>query len=103
MNIPETDQASVLEQLQAYSGRTAIYLFTPLCGTCKLGERMLEIALAAGASVPLSKLNINYAPQLREKWRISSVPCLVLLEHGSPVKKEYAMQAVDHVYSLLKE
>ncbi|MEV5026554.1 thioredoxin family protein [Paenibacillus sp. LPE1-1-1.1] len=102
MAIREIDEASLQKLMHAESGKAAVYFFTPLCGTCKIGERMLEIAEMTGISVPLHKLNINYAPQLRDLWKIASVPCLVLLENGIPVQKEYAMKSVDHVYLMLK-
>jgi thioredoxin-like negative regulator of GroEL len=102
MAIQELDEASLLNILLSDSGKAAVYFFTPLCGTCKIGERMLEIAELTGISVPLYKLNINYAPRLREQWQISSVPCLAIVDDGELIQKEYAMQSVDHVYLMLK-
>ncbi|WP_138754396.1 thioredoxin family protein [Paenibacillus sinopodophylli] len=102
MGIREITEASLLDLLQSDSRKTAVYFFTPLCGTCAIGERMLEIAEITGISVPLYKLNINYAPHLRDKWKISSVPCLALLQDGEPLRLEYAMHAVDHLYLMLK-
>ncbi|WP_053372592.1 thioredoxin family protein [Paenibacillus sp. FJAT-27812] len=102
MAIQEIDEPSLLNIMLAEGGKAAVYFFTPLCGTCKIGERMLEIADMTGISVPLYKLNINYAPRLREQWKIASVPCLAILENGELIQKEYAMQSVDHVYLMLK-
>ncbi|OMF36950.1 thiol reductase thioredoxin [Paenibacillus sp. FSL H8-0548] len=96
------DEAALQSLIHTENRKIAVYFFTPLCGTCKIGERMLEIAQATGISVPLYKLNINYAPRLREQWKIASVPCLVLLENGEPIRNEYAMKSVDHVYLMLK-
>ncbi len=79
-----------------------VLLFTPFCGTCQLAERMLEIAQATGITVPLSKLNINYAPTLIEAWKVVSVPCFVLLEDGKPIHMTYAMKSVDHLYNLIR-
>lgn len=102
MSIHEIEEAALQSLIHTESGKIAVYFFTPLCGTCKVGERMLEIAQVTGISVPLYKLNINYAPRLREQWKIASVPCLVLLENGEPTRNEYAMKSVDHVYLMLK-
>lgn len=102
MAILELDEAALQNLTHADSGKAAVFFFTPLCGTCKIGERMLEIASVAGISVPLYKLNINYAPKLRDKWQIASVPCLVLLENGNLIQKEYAMKSVDHIYLMLR-
>lgn len=102
MAIQELDESALLHIVSESSGKAAVFFFTPLCGTCKLGERMLEIAEATGISAPLYKLNINYAPKLREQWQIASVPCLAVYENGALQIKEYAMQSVGHVYALLK-
>ncbi|MBD2846727.1 thioredoxin family protein [Paenibacillus sp. IB182496] len=81
--------------------RQAIFVYTPLCGTCKMGARMLEVAAAMGAPLPLARLNVNYAPLLRERWRIASVPALVLLDGEDAVHIEYAMRSVQHLQRLL--
>ncbi|MNJ70806.1 hypothetical protein D3C77_672910 [compost metagenome] len=52
--------------------------------------------------MPVSKLNINFAPRLRNNWQIASVPCLVLLEEGKPVAKEYALRSVVDLHQWLK-
>jgi len=83
-------------------GRAALLVFTPFCGTCKVAERMLEVVQATDRSIQLYKININYAPELRDEWRISSVPCLAVLEGGVPVQFEYTMRSADHLYSLLR-
>ncbi|MBM7567164.1 thioredoxin family protein [Paenibacillus sacheonensis] len=80
----------------------AVFFFTPLCGTCKVGLRMLEIVQAAGVDLPIVQININFAPALRDGWRVASVPALVLVRDGEPVQTEYAMQSVDSLYRLLK-
>ncbi|MWC27905.1 thioredoxin family protein [Paenibacillus sp. MMS18-CY102] len=83
-------------------GREAVLFYTAMCGTCQVAERMLEVVQATGIPVPVRKINISFAPVLRERWRIASVPCLVLLEGGEPVLFEYTMRSVDHLYTLLK-
>lgn len=102
MAIQELEEAALFEHIQGSGGKAGILFFTPLCGTCMVGERMLEIAEATGVSTPIYKININYAPKLRDQWQIASVPCLVVLEGGVPVRKEYAMQSVQHLYALLR-
>ncbi|MNH83608.1 Thioredoxin [compost metagenome] len=102
MPLLEVKEQELMRRTHTPSGSEAVFFYTALCGTCQLGERMLEIVQVADPSIQISKININYAPVLREQWRISSVPCLVLLEDGEPVQFEYAMQSVDHLYKLLQ-
>jgi len=79
-----------------------------LCGTCKMGRRMLEITLEALAQsgspdVKVGACNLNAMPVLAEKYNITSVPCLLFLNRGIAVKKIYAMQSVDFLYQNLKK
>ncbi|MCR2804575.1 thioredoxin family protein [Paenibacillus soyae] len=103
MPLRELQEPELIQISEADIGRAAVLFSTPMCGTCKVAERMLEVAEAAGVDYPLSKININFAPRLRERWRIASVPCLVVLKNGQLVRQEYAMRSVDYLYSLLKD
>lgn len=103
MTIREAVEQEFVDASIARIDKEALYLYTPLCGTCKLGETMLDIVLQSGGSMmPVSKLNINFAPRLRNDWQITSVPCLVLLEHGKPVAKEYALRSVVDLHQWLQ-
>ncbi|MCL6458602.1 MAG: thioredoxin family protein [Gorillibacterium sp.] len=98
----EIEEADWLRLQRIGSGKEAILFTTPFCGTCKVAERMLEVVVATQIPLTIYKININYAVKLREAWRISSVPCLVLLKHGEPIRFEYAMRSVDYLYGILK-
>lgn len=102
MSIQELDEKMIRSLPPSITRKTAILFTTPLCGTCKVAERMLEIAIAAGVSTPLYKANINYMPALGEQWQITSIPCLIIIKDGQPHSREYAMKSVDHLYTLLK-
>lgn len=100
MTLPETTERELMDAFvpNAY----AVFFFTPLCGTCKLAEQMLTIVQEAPAVLPIVKLNINFAPILRDRWRIRSVPALVRLQDGQPIRTEYAMRSVPDLYEWLR-
>lgn len=102
MAIIDIQEKEVLNQVTPKSKREAIFFYTSLCGTCKLGERMLEIIDMMDNHIPIRKININYAPILRDSWQITSVPCLVVLENGKPEQFVYAMRSVDYLYTFIK-
>ncbi|MFC5652037.1 thioredoxin family protein [Paenibacillus solisilvae] len=102
MPLQEITEADLIRHLPHAQGKEVILFITAFCGTCKLAERMLDIVLATSVRIQIRKLNINYAPQLRDTWQIASVPCLVILEDGRPTRFEYAMHSVDHLYKLLQ-
>ena len=102
MGLPEIGEAELIAMMRAGTGKAAVLFHTPFCGTCKLAERMLEIAKAASVSADLYKLNVNFAPNVTAEWKISSVPSLALLKDGKLLRLEYTMQSVDYLYGLLK-
>ena len=51
---------------QADERAFAVFMYTPLCGTCKVTERMLDIIMTMQPSLPLVKCNINFLPQISQ-------------------------------------
>lgn len=82
--------------------KIALFLFTPICGTCKVAERMLIVIENLVKEYPIRKLNLNYFPDLAKQWEIQSVPCLLVFEKGEIVKRIFAFQSVDYLYKELK-
>ncbi|MEJ8547943.1 thioredoxin family protein [Brevibacillus borstelensis] len=86
----------------AIGKQAAVFLYTPFCGTCKLGEKMLEIVEQTIHGVPLYRFNINTGPQFAQKWEITSVPGLLIFRQGRLVEKHFAFRSVDFLYRTLK-
>ena len=82
---------------------SAFYLYTPMCGTCAVASKMMDVVEQLVPNVPLGKANLNYMEQLAYDYGIESVPCLVITEHGEVTQKVYAFQSVLHLYELLKK
>ncbi|WP_285768368.1 thioredoxin family protein [Peribacillus sp. SI8-4] len=80
-----------------------LYLYTPLCGTCQVASKMLEISLQLFPEMMAGKMNMNYVQTMAETYEIESVPCLLLFKEGQLDKKIYAFQSVPYLYGLLKE
>ncbi|NDI35525.1 thioredoxin family protein [Chengkuizengella sediminis] len=80
----------------------ALFIYTPMCGTCKLSERMLNITVQMNINKTIYKSNINYLPHVTNTYEITSVPCLLLFKNRILFKKEYSMNSVDHLYQILK-
>ncbi|MFE5317388.1 thioredoxin family protein [Paenibacillus sp. NPDC056579] len=85
-----------VKQLSAHPGkRMFIYFYTPMCGTCKVTERMLEVILAMKPELPIVKCNINFSPDLAQRWQLESVPSIAYVVDGEAADKRYRMQSVD--------
>ncbi len=85
-----------------------LYLETPLCGTCKMGKKMFEVAVETiriqkDENVAAGVCNINEMPELASKYGVTSVPCLLIISRGIAVERIYALQSAGNLYqSMLK-
>ncbi len=96
------NESQLSEMFDHDQGNFAIFLYTPMCGTCKLAERMLDIIMEMQPGVRLYKSNINALSEFVQSWKIQSVPCLLVVSQGDLLYKIYAMNSVDHLYNKLK-
>ncbi|MBP1155504.1 MULTISPECIES: thioredoxin family protein [unclassified Paenibacillus] len=98
--LPEWTEDELLERTANVAAKKDVrfvYFYTPLCGTCKVGIRMLEVVVAMHPDIPVGLCNINYAQALAQGWRIESVPCLVKLEGGTPSALLYRLGTVQEL------
>ncbi|AZU63848.1 thioredoxin family protein [Neobacillus mesonae] len=83
-------------------GRTGlVYFFTPLCGTCQLAGKMLQVVENL-VDLEMGKMDLNYYPDLAERFAIESVPCLLLVRDGQVVKTIYAFHSVPYLLGEIK-
>lgn len=83
--------------------KLALFVYTPMCGTCAAARRMLEVAEHLLLEGVVVQSNINYIPELVQEYRISSVPAL-LLYNGENENPEiiYKMESVEHLLSRIR-
>lgn len=80
-----------------------VYLYTPLCGTCQVASRMLEITTQILPDITTGKMDINYMPDLARDLTIQSVPCLLFIKNGEVKEEVYAFQSVPYLLEKIKE
>lgn len=91
-----------IEQALREKQSFAVFFHTPFCGTCKVARRMLDVAMTIEPELPLKACNANYAGASVQKWKISSIPCIVVVEKGTAVRFIYAVKSVDYLLSELR-
>lgn len=78
-----------------------LYLYTPLCGTCMVASKMLHVVQAIMQEPIFAKMDLNYAPQLAEKYEVESVPCLLIFKENKLEEKIYAFQSVPYLVDVI--
>ncbi|MGX6445401.1 thioredoxin family protein [Neobacillus sp. K501] len=93
-----------LDELSSFTKQHAtglVYFYTPLCGTCQLASRMLQI-IEQMVDINMGKMNLNYFPEIAEDFAIESVPCLLFFKNGKVVETVYAFHSVPYLYEKIK-
>ena len=90
------------EQTRQHNDLVAFYLYTPMCGTCAVASKMMEVIEKVVPNIPIGQANINFLEQLAYDYKIESVPCLLISHHGVVDEKVYAFQSVQNIYEKLK-
>jgi len=78
-----------------------LYLFTPMCGTCMVASKMLTVVEAMNSNISIGKMDLNYAPQLAEEYKIESVPCLLIFKDGQLQEKIYRFESVPNLLEVM--
>ncbi|HLR18573.1 MAG TPA: thioredoxin family protein [Staphylococcus sp.] len=78
-----------------------IFGYTPTCGTCKVSERMLDIANEI-LKLPITKIDLNFYPDFSQSYEIQSVPVLMVMSKGEEQQRIYAFQSVPYLLENLK-
>ena len=76
------------------SEKVLYYLYTPICGTCMVASKMMDVVEAMRQDVPMGKADLNYIQDVAVDYEIESVPCLLITENGVVKNKIYAFQSV---------
>ncbi|MFS0688878.1 thioredoxin family protein [Sporosarcina sp. 179-K 8C2 HS] len=77
--------------------QSIFYLYTPLCGTCAVASKMVEVIAAMKPELPIGKADLNYVEDLAVDYEIESVPCLLIQKDGEVIHKVYAFHSIPHL------
>ncbi|MCM3725048.1 thioredoxin family protein [Neobacillus cucumis] len=78
-----------------------LYFYTPLCGTCQVASRMLQIT-GELIEVTMGKMNLNFYPDLAKDFAIESVPSLLIIHNGEVQETIYAFHSVPYLLEKIK-
>ncbi|MGE6257526.1 thioredoxin family protein [Heyndrickxia sporothermodurans] len=81
----------------------ALYFYTPLCGTCQVAGKMLNIVEKVIPQFEFGKADLNYMPEFAKQYSIESVPCLLIFQNGQLMDKIYGFQSVTYLHEVLNK
>lgn len=71
------------------------------CGPCKMQGPIFDEVSDEINDVKFCKVNVDQNSELAQKYRVMSIPNLVLIENGEVKKQEVGVHDIDGIYDML--
>lgn len=79
-----------------------IDFWAPWCTPCRMFSPVVDqIASEVRGKVKVGKVNVDEQPELAEKFEVRSIPMLVVMKDGKPVKTSTGVQDKRDVLAML--
>jgi len=73
------------------------------CGPCKMLRPVLDQIAETNTDVEFVSINVDDEDELAEKYGVSAIPCLVLIDKGEEVKRSVGLISRDELEDLIGE
>ena len=92
------------DKIIAESKPTLVDFFATWCGPCKMQAPILEqVKNRVGDAANVIKVDIDRNNAIAAKYRVQSVPTLILFKNGEPVWRTVGLQQADLLEGKLRE
>ncbi len=93
-----------LTKRDANADPVIVFLHTPFCGTCAAARKMINIVEHVVPDVQLLEADVNFLPDIVERYQIRSVPALLAIQSSPLVAPEvlYRMGSVQDIVSFVR-
>lgn len=76
--------------------------FADWCGPCKVLSPVIDVLAEEVKEVKVAKINVDEQPRLAEKYKIMTVPTLVLLDHGKVISQSSGVRPKEEILNMIK-
>ena len=82
------------EKIKKY--RVLVDFYATWCGPCKMLGLVLE-KFDDENIVPILKLDVDEAKDVAEKYKVFTIPTLIIFENGKEIKRKVGYQSLDEL------
>ena len=93
---------ATFEQEVIKSDRPVLLDFwAPWCGPCRMVAPTLEEIAEERADIKVGKINVDEEPELAARFRVMSIPTLIVMEKGEVKNKAVGVRPKEDILELL--
>ena len=79
------------EKVENYNGTVLVDFYADWCGPCKMLSPIVEEFAAEHPEIKVYKVNVDEENKLAIKFRVMSIPTLIVFKDGKVVKQSVGM------------
>lgn len=103
MKIFDITGDSYTKEVEEYNGTVLIDFFADWCTPCKSFAPVIEnVAKETGNNVKVCKVNVDSEKELAEKFRIRSIPTLVVVKNGAVINRSVGVTGKKAIMDMLE-
>ncbi len=80
-----------------------IDFYADWCGPCKMVGPVVEKLSESNTDVTFAKVNVDHLPEVAQMYGIMSIPTLIILKNGEPVKKQVGFASEADLQNLINQ
>ena len=80
-----------------------IDFFANWCGPCKMVQPELEKLAQENKTLAIAKVNVDENNNLAERFKINSIPCMILFKDGEPKKTILGYRTKQQLAALIQD
>jgi thioredoxin 1 len=77
--------------------------WAPWCGPCKILDPIVKELAATNADIKVAKVNVDDNEALSAKFKISAIPCVVVMKDGKEVARHVGVLQKDDLAAFVKK
>ena len=89
------------EEVMNSEKKVLIDFWAPWCGPCQMVLPIIEEIAAERSDIKVCKINVDENPELAKRFRVMSIPTLIVMEKGEILNRATGARSKDGILELL--
>ena len=101
MAVITIDQNNFTQEVVNAEQKVLLDFWAPWCGPCRMVAPVVEEIAAERPDIKVAKVNVDENPELAKRFRVMSIPTLIVMEKGEVLNRAIGARTKDGILELL--